>query len=832
MLATNASLEALCGKIEEGNAEQLACLQDIKAALAEVLTALETLTDISASLEAICEKLDAANASLEALCDKLDAILAAVVAQTAILTAIEGNQTGMSCDEPTHVTTCDPQPTIEECCTGGATAETAVCYNVRLSWFTGNQGTFDRCTYSIGGVDLPDDNYTRADFEAAFPAGTTFEDQGDTVRVCTSEGFSMCYNRACFNGNIGQLTRACVVGSPNTAEEECIDVIRTFGKYEEPIGNLLATQNDILEDMLEKMCEDAGACSNSPIVGNWCDITVSAEPEAEDVINASNILVFVETCGAEQTLQYFTAGANGELVPYTPVAEIVDCDTYQPPMPEPPECPDGAVFEQVCIPPNSYGILDNSTWVGAPLNHLQNGSAYEITLTHEDGSTTVLPILSDPYYRGFRAAVEATLPECKVVYVCANHTSPRGCNAAHVGNLAAYPAYDAPTFPGDIQNNLTNPAVSELWASGWLLDCAGCESPIVNAEITGSSDPAWIGANKDIINYKGDEQILFRAITCDGVFWKDCDGNDMAAPVGGCCAKPCDSSSELLDLLNDVKRSKSTGLEDANYDGAIALTRGRPDPTVAWELLDNRDGLATGHPVVASGATWQEFVDDLESKGFSEFSEGEIHYVCPCPPGLVQAGDYFVNAAGETQTKPACTPSAELANFPAGKVIPEDECVLAVEECNSDAILNALLAQGDDAAMSAAKLCLIEEHLNPAGPCGAPVVTLDKEAQVLTLQGDVTANYSAGQAINLQNANGEACGDATVAEGEGNVTLVEGNTVIRIVECELEEGKTPVQITQATPIAAPVKAAIATIKTLQLKKATLVRKEVAVTEKG
>lgn len=247
LLETNTSLEALCTKIEEGNAEQLACFEAMKATLAEILAALSVLTDMNASLEQICEKLDTANQSLSA-------ILAAILAQTAILTNIEANQTGQSCDRPTHITSCDPKPTVTECCTGGATDETAQCFNVPIGWFTGSLGNFDRCTWSIGGVDLPDDNYTRADFEAAWPAGTTFEDEGDSVKVCTTEGFAACYRSACFNGAIGQLARVCLVSVPNTTEEVCEDFQRTWGKYEEPIGNILATQLATQEDMLDKLC--------------------------------------------------------------------------------------------------------------------------------------------------------------------------------------------------------------------------------------------------------------------------------------------------------------------------------------------------------------------------------------------------------------------------------------------------------------------------------------------------------------------------------------------------------------------------------------------------
>lgn len=137
---------------------------------------------------------------------------------------------------------------------------------------------------------------------------------------------------------------------------------------------------------------------------------------------------------------------------------------------------------------------------------------------------------------------------------------------------------------------------------------------------------------------------------------------------------------------------------------------------------------------------------------------------------------------------------------------------LAVQEL----MLQKLCESAEAAELQNAKLCLIEEHLNPAGACPAEVIELNKELQTLAIEGDVTENYKAGQAINLQNANGEACGTATVAEGPLSAQYNEenGQTVIKIVECELDEGKTPLVITQATPIAPRIVKALGTVKAL------------------
>lgn len=155
----------------------------------------------------------------------------------------------------------EPAATIDECCTGGATETTAKCANIPASWTTMTLGTFDRCTASFGGIDLPDDNYTYADFEALIlgVGGTIAPNPAnpDQYTICVPDGFSTCYQRGCFRGPIGQLTRACVIASPNTTEEECKNFDRVWTKYEEPIGNVLETSLAVQEDILAKACEIA-----------------------------------------------------------------------------------------------------------------------------------------------------------------------------------------------------------------------------------------------------------------------------------------------------------------------------------------------------------------------------------------------------------------------------------------------------------------------------------------------------------------------------------------------------------------------------------------------
>lgn len=146
-------------------------------------------------------------------------------------------------------------------------------------------------------------------------------------------------------------------------------------------------------------------------------------------------------------------------------------------------------------------------------------------------------------------------------------------------------------------------------------------------------------------------------------------------------------------------------------------------------------------------------------------------------------------------------------------------------------LLACCQAQLDGDDLGTAKLCLIDDALT--GVCPQPVaetgLTKTETGGTLILAGDVSANYSAGQDIDLQNANGESCGSATVAVGETSVVVNEaGNTVITLAECVLDEGKTAAQITQAKPVAAIVKVAIATVKSIAIKKTAIKKTAVAV----
>ena len=355
------------------------------------------------------------------------------------------------------------------------------------------------------------------------------------------------------------------------------------------------------------------ACDFVPM-GEFCEIDPgdSSDPEnpIPPTVVTTGVFLTQVICGPDVTVDAYTLDADGGAVAHelTPGFFYGDCGSLAPPEVPPPACPEGLTWTQVEIG-GSYGILDNSNWEDAPTPHLQNGNNYEITLTHADGATSVVQQSSDPYFNSFIAEFNASMDGCTALPVCANHTSPNGCNAGHVANLANYPAYDTPTFPADNQNNLANPDVSELWASGWLLDCGDCSAPIVQAEITAATDPAWVGAFKDIISYEKPKTIAFQAVSCDGVFYKDCDGEDINPPA--CCPPPAApaASESPLDCA-------ATECVDPCVNGSTYIN-GRPPASNAWSW----------GPYTAPNLN--DFEAALTAAGYTVARFGEKHQICP-----------------------------------------------------------------------------------------------------------------------------------------------------------------------------------------------------------
>lgn len=166
-------------------------------------------------------------------------------------------------------------------------------------------------------------------------------------------------------------------------------------------------------------------------------------------------------------------------------------------------------------------------------------------------------------------------------------------------------------------------------------------------------------------------------------------------------------------MLDDFTTDCCVKIPDANYDGAIAWVNGRP-PNGEWALIDNRD--PDNQVIVGIGSTFNEFVANMEAQGYTEWSFGETHYFCPCPPGLVNAGDYFVTVDGDTVSKPECTPLEEVSGAPDKS----GECDKALRtlDCNSHAVLAELQAQ-TGLLVEIRDLLTCEEVLCPAIDQGA-----------------------------------------------------------------------------------------------------------------
>lgn len=334
-------------------------------------------------------------------------------------------------------------------------------------------------------------------------------------------------------------------------------------------------------------------------LGPVCHITPQVDadgndlpPTQADVVTSG---VYIELDCSGKVLTLFTIDpANPDqpsLYEITDSGYLGDCDTLAQVDPPTASCPETAVFEQVEYS-NQFFILDNSNWTGSPTPHLQNGQNYEFTFMREDGTSTPVQLTADPYFNNFKTEVEAAL-NCEVVYVCANHTSAAGCNDVHAANLAGY--------------GLT-PDQAELWASGWLLDCAGCESPIVRVEISAATDPAYIGSFKEPTVHQGETVTAFRAVTCDNIFWKDCDGNDIEAPNAGCCAKPAGSSTptgSVIDLpVCYETECVSIGL-DGRYTTAPDAATDLTGVTISADAADGSEIIFLEDPVTTY--TWEDY---------------------------------------------------------------------------------------------------------------------------------------------------------------------------------------------------------------------------------
>ena len=461
---------------------------------------------------------------------------------------------------------------------------------------------------------------------------------------------------------IGRKLPLYVITTPEKRGYRCVTCDGGYGplKFEDGTDVPAADLPVCVFSCAETIPEPPLAACTFETIGPLCDITFSADPDSpDDIVNSSDVYLSVQNCkGSQETVALELV--DGVLEPYEQIGSLVDCDNLEPPMAEPPPCPAGAVFEQVELQKRGQ-ILDNSNWVDAPLPHLQNGQNYEITFTLADGTTIPVQLGPDPYFNSFMSLVPAALG-CTVRPVCANHTAST-CKPAHVAPLTEYGLA---------------PAQSELWATGWFIECdMRCTSPIVRAEITAANDPAWVGAYRDDIGaYPGPVTTAFRAVTCDGVFWKDCDGNDILAPASACCVSPPATAAE--------PDCTHTECADDCANGSTYVN-GRPPAGQPWSWGPY------------SGANIVEFEAALEAAGYNVLQFGEKHQICPPFGAFGEDPDAELTNALLTfvpPVEPNIDPNYE----------PTTECAVRTLGCNDDR-RDDLLSNIDDTLESLVSEC-------------------------------------------------------------------------------------------------------------------------------
>lgn len=272
------------------------------------------------------------------------------------------------------------------------------------------------------------------------------------------------------------------------------------------------------------------------------------KPEEEDgegnitspaAIIQSDIFLSFTNCGGTISLFAYTLDADGNADEHTlsnSAHYYGDCDSLVEIKPPDPDCIEG---DRKCVEiETSFVIVDNSNFQNAPAVHLPNGINPEYTFKRLSGATNVIrPSSDNPYYNALINEGPSVLTDCIFKAVCANH--PKGCNPVQAANLAEYGV---------------TPDISELFASGWLIEC-GCDDPIVCVTITDADDPAWIGAYRNTIVRKRKKQYT-RVETCIGVGWFDTKGQPIAEPAGSCCWKPCDPDSADTKTCTTCKDNK------------------------------------------------------------------------------------------------------------------------------------------------------------------------------------------------------------------------------------------------------------------------------------
>ena len=197
--------------------------------------------------------------------------------------------------------------------------------------------------------------------------------------------------------------------------------------------------------------------------------------------------------------------------------------------------------------------------------------------------------------------------------------------------------------------------------------------------------------------------------TCDGeiqpieIFVVDEDGNLEEPPEGEVLLANKEPFVQPVScpFPEAFKEICPDGIPGADNTTGFQYINGRPNAAAPWQLIDNLDGQ--NNTVVIEGANLGEFIANMEAAGYTEWSFGEQHFFCPCPPGWTEPGSFTIAVDGNTAVKIDCQPLTELPGAP-DKIV-EDKAYLRTFEKNSAAILAEMQTQTK-------KLCEIRDLLD------------------------------------------------------------------------------------------------------------------------
>ena len=341
------------------------------------------------------------------------------------------------------------------------------------------------------------------------------------------------------------------------------------------------------------------------------DLGTEEPPIPAQIVTTGVFLITSECEGILSTTPYVLEDDALVELDQTEGTFFGDCDTLEPVGEPIPLCPENAVFECVQIPAFGH-IVDNSFWIGAPADHLNNLNA-TLEIEQVNGTVSQHPIDSSNPTNFLRLALQAV--GFNVQNVCANWA---GCTN---------PALEVPWG--------IEPEREELFGNGFFATTCDPDLEIVRLEIIASDVEGWVGAQRPVNWYVGPVEKFYKSVNCEGVFWKDCDGNDAADP--GCCGDPCSAESTDLSKYEAECCDGTAGVEYVNSDNeteldisvsgagdVIKITGGSGDGSDAEITAYIESCLAEGNSVdiewtTTEGATGQGTID-AQSNAFPGFS--------------------------------------------------------------------------------------------------------------------------------------------------------------------------------------------------------------------